>query len=433
MLILQYIELLNEKETLSRELDLSAHYKKSSDIVAIKDLLNNLNESLTINMKKLDLFEEDFFQHKNQIDQIKNTSENYNSLIQQLTNQKKQYFSQINRITREMAGDKPESKDDIIVDIIGTEENLSNAEKIRAIQKKAKEIQSEINDIKLKKNQSQVKLEELAPLFEIFEKDHQSLIEIIKSDKKRIGELQSELRNKFKEDKSIEIEDIDEVPIKSLRSSKELRSDLERIEAELNKYSFSDNYFNPQNPFDLSPIIKELTKLHKDIVNNKSNINISIDEKEINNCFKQFKLLENSISNIESIMNRFLLEININSQIRVILSEDQKNFFISILFIRREKEKVSFEELTTPEKIFFIIVFYLSIKLHMNKNHIIFSNVSILSQFNKAGSIYRTIRKILPIFEMEEFLSRSKLTFILANLELKKSIKNLKIITIQES
>ena len=72
-LILRYNELLKEKESLSRELELSNQYKKSSDSAASKDLLNKLNESLTLNMKKLKLFEEDFFQRKNQINQIKKT------------------------------------------------------------------------------------------------------------------------------------------------------------------------------------------------------------------------------------------------------------------------------------------------------------------------------------------------------------------------
>ncbi|MDX1797731.1 MAG: hypothetical protein R3255_03700, partial [Candidatus Lokiarchaeia archaeon] len=200
LLILQHIELLKKKESLSRELELSTRYKKSSDIAATKDLMNKLNESLTINTKKLALFEEDFIQRKNKINKIKNSIEEYNIRIQQLNNQKKQCFSQINRITREMAGDKPASKDDIKVDIIEFEGNLTNAEKIRAFQKKAKEIQSEIKDLESKRNQTQLKLEDLLPLFEIFEKDHQSLLDIISSDKRRIDELEVELRNKFKED-----------------------------------------------------------------------------------------------------------------------------------------------------------------------------------------------------------------------------------------
>ncbi|MFW9987862.1 MAG: hypothetical protein ACFFC3_04340, partial [Candidatus Odinarchaeota archaeon] len=87
---------------------------------------------------------------------------------------------------------------------------------------------------------------------------------------------------------------------------------------------------------------------------------------------------------------------------------------------------------TTPEKVFFIIVFYISIKLHTKSKNIILSNISILTKYNKAGSIYRTIRKILPLFEKDDILLGFNLIFILSNLELKKEIKNLKIKTIQE-
>ncbi|MFX1241115.1 MAG: hypothetical protein ACFFA7_07690 [Promethearchaeota archaeon] len=418
---------------MSKELELSTQYKKSSDIVAIKDLMNKLNESLIINTKKLNLFEEDFFQRKNKINKIKNTIKEYNLRIEQLNNQKKQCFSQINRITREMAGDKPASKDDIKVDLIEFEGNLTNAEKIRAFQKKAKEIQSEIKDLESKRNQTQLKLEDLLPLFEIFEKDHQSLLNIISSDKKRIDELEVELRNKLKEDINTEIENIDQIILNSLRSSKEIKSDLEKIENELNKQTLSDNYFNPQNPYDLSTVINNLTKLYEYITKNESKIIISNSEKGVTDCLKQFKELETSLSNIESIINNFLKEINVDSQFRIVLSEDQRNLFINILFNRREKPKARFEELTTPEKIFFIIVFYLSMKLHTNKTNIIFSNMSLLNQYNKAGSIFRTIKKILPLFEGNNNLFRFKLIFILPNLELKKTIKNLKIITMQES
>ncbi|MFX0145427.1 MAG: hypothetical protein ACFE9C_15290, partial [Candidatus Hodarchaeota archaeon] len=109
------------------------------------------------------------------------------------------------------------------------------------------------------------------------------------------------------------------------------------------------------------------------------------------------------------------------------------NFLCNLSFLRNDKEQLKFEELTTPEKIFFIIVFYLSIELHTNTKNIVFSNTSIINQYNKAGSIYRTIRKILPIFEMDDKLSKFNLVFILSNLELKRTIKNLNIITIKES
>ena len=133
------------------------------------------------------------------------------------------------------------------------------------------------------------------------------------------------------------------------------------------------------------------------------------------------------------VINKFLPKINLRSQFKIIVNNNIKNFFIDIKFLRSDKEQVDFDNLTTPEKIFFIIVFYISIKLHVRYENIIFSNISILNKYNKAGSIYRTIRKILPIFKKDHSLSKFNLIFIMANLELKKEIKNLKVNTIKES
>lgn len=433
MLILQYQKLLIEKNSLSKELELSTRYERSSEIATSKDLLNKLNESLNLNKQKLKFFEEDFIQHKNQINQIKKKLDEYNSIIKKLTDQKKKCFSQINRITRKMSGNKQESKNNIQINIIDSTSNLSNAEKIQAIQKKAKEIQSEIKNIESKKSQTYKKLEKFTPRFNILEKDHQSLLDIINTDKKRIQDLESEIKNRFKEGKSLGFQDFDSIDLKSLRSSKAIKNDIEKIEKEINTIKLPEESFNPQNPNNLSLIISKFSTLYEKIGNKDTEIVIKVNENEISKCFKQFAELENSISNIESLINLFLLQINLKSQLKIQLSADDKSFLISLIFIRKDKEHIKFEELTTPEKIFFIIVFYISIKLHINKPNIIFSNISILTQYNKAGSIYRTIRKILPIFEAEDRLSKFNLVFIISNLELKKTIKNLNIITINES
>lgn len=433
ILVLRYNLLFKKKESLLKELELSKHYKKSSDITASTDLIKKLNESLAINKKKLKFLEEDYFQQKNQVDQIKNTINEYNSKIQELTKQKKQYFSQINKITREMTGDTPELKKELNNNITESDTKITNAEKIKNFQKKAKGIQFEITNIMSKKSQTHLKLEEKTPVFEIYEKDYQELVEMINNEEKRINDLKSELKNKIRDEESTFNMDLDLIDLKSFKSSHEIKDDLKKTESELNKIILPKDFNTPQNPNDLTPIIKKLKELDEKIKNQESKIIITINEKEILECFEEFRRLEKNLNEIESLVNRFLSEINIRSQLRIIVNDDNKDFFIDITFIRNEKEKFDFEGLTTPEKIFFIIAFYISIKLNVKIENIIFSNASILSKYNKAGSIYRTIRKILPIFEMEDGLSRFNLIFIISNLELKREIKNLKINTIQES
>ena len=188
--------------------------------------------------------------------------------------------------------------------------------------------------------------------------------------------------------------------------------------------------YNLQKPGDLSSIIAKLSELDENIKNHESEIIINVNENEISECFEQFRKFEILINEIAFFINKFLPEINLKSQFRILISRDDKEFFIDIKFIRNDKERVNFDELTTPEKIFFIVVFYISVKLHIRNEKVIFSNVSILSKYNKAGSIYRTIRKILPIFEMDDALLKFNLVFIISNLELQKEIKNLKIKTL---
>ena len=111
-------------------------------------------------------------------------------------------------------------------------------------------------------------------------------------------------------------------------------------------------------------------------------------------------------------------------------SEDNQEFSIKIQFNRSKKEVIEFSDLTTPEKIFFILTFFIIIQVHLNAEWIIFSNLFIESKYNKRGSIFRTIKKILPLFESDLRLNKHNLLFILSNLEMKEEIENLNIINI---
>lgn len=428
--ILKYNVLFKKKESLLKNLELTEQHKKSSDITAINDLVKKLNESLTNNKNKLGFLEEDYFQWKNQVDQIKKTINQHNLKIQELTKRKKKYFSQINSITREMEGDTQELKKELIDKASETNSNLTNAEKIKNFQKKAKEIQYEINNIKSKISQTQIKLDELNPIFEIYKNDYQVVLEMITKEEEKIIDLQSELKNKIKDNEIVPVQDLDLNDFKSLRSSLEIEEEIKKVDAELNNIVITDDMYNLQKPGDLSSIIAKLSELDEKTKNHESEIIINVNENEISECFEQFRKFEIIINEIAFFINKFLPEINLKSHFRILISSDDKEFFIDIKFIRNDKERVNFDELTTPEKIFFIIIFYISVKLHIRNEKIIFSNVSILSKYNKAGSIYRTIRKILPIFEMEDVLSKFNLVFIISNLELQKEIKNLKIKTL---
>ncbi|MFX1428228.1 MAG: hypothetical protein ACFFBE_17375 [Promethearchaeota archaeon] len=424
--------LLKEKEKLLKELEITEEFEKSSDIAAMSDLLDKLNKSLIDNKRKLKYLEEDYNQRKNQIDQLSNTIKNYKAQIQELTKKKKEYFTQINRIAREMSGDPSDKEGDsnFNLEINGS---LSNAQKIRVFQKKAKEVQSNINDLNMKVEETNVKFKEFNPLYKSYKQDYDKLKKIIETDEKRIEELELELKMKVIKEKINADQSYNKLDFKSIRSKNEIKNALNRNKDELETISTTKNSSIIENPDDLAELIKNFTDLNDYLKNNQKEIRISKNEEEIKQIIESFQKFEILLDELESIINVLLSQINLKSNFSVLLSIDNKRFFIQIGFTRNNKEKTTFEELTTPEKIFFIIIYIISIEIQLRNQNILFSNLFIPTNYNKAGSIFRTIRKILPLFENEEDFSNYNLIFILSNLEMKKEIKNVKIITIKEN
>ena len=52
----------------------------------------------------------------------------------------------------------------------------------------------------------------------------------------------------------------------------------------------------------------------------------------------------------------------------------------------------------------FIVSLFISTGVLLNQENIIFSNLFIPKMYNKGGSIYRTIRKIIPLFDYNRAL-----------------------------
>ena len=75
-------------------------------------------------------------------------------------------LNQINKITRQMEGSETDYSDDSFLRL-GIDINLTNSEKIRALQKKAKNTLYETKNIKQKSKQSRTEFEELLPNYEI--------------------------------------------------------------------------------------------------------------------------------------------------------------------------------------------------------------------------------------------------------------------------
>ena len=426
LLILQFKLnlILKLKENFLNEIEIRRELQKSSDFTASSDLLNKLNESLVINKKKLEYLEEDYFKHRNQIDQFKITLDSLRLKVEKLTKQKKEYFSNINKITREMGGNS-NNQEHKLEDNLDFDENLTNSQRIRALQKRARETQNEINRINSRFSKTKLKYEEFRPLFETYEQDYQRIIERIELDEKKISELESKLELKINISRNSM--PLDKIKLQSIRTIQEIENDIKEADSEIKVISFQG--IDPKNFNKCTNKIKEFDKFLSD---NGSEIKIDKNVGELKGIFKAYQKFEIIVDELESIINKFLVEVNLKASFRLLLSKDNQKFIIQLNFIRNNKESIDFNELTTPEKIFFVIILYISFELQIDKHNIIFSNLIIPVEFNKAGSIFRTIRKIIPIFEKEKNFGKFNLIFIFSNLEMKKEVKNLKIIKIQK-
>ncbi|MBY9019412.1 MAG: hypothetical protein KGD67_00015 [Candidatus Lokiarchaeota archaeon] len=420
-----------KKKILSNELELSKIRKFSSDALATADLMKSLTESINNNKVKLSYIKEDYFQRKDQIDKIKKDLTNYESLILEQSQIKKNCFNQINKITRQLEGTKTDNEEDSFLRL-GIDTNLTNSEKIRALQKKAKDTQYEINKIKIRSKQSQVEFEELSPNYEIYRKDYEDILEIINEDEKRLRQVQKIYKKELYEYEDIQFKKMEELFSQSIRPSLEIEHEIKRVESELDNLSFSNDLNKKNFPNKIPIMIEKFKELDATLSESQENIKINVKEEEIEGIFEDFHIFENNIKNLEQNMNKFLKEIQLQVQFNLVTNQMNTDFLLKTNFTRNYKIGLNFENLTTPEKIFFIISFFLSLKVLSNSKNIIFSNLFLLPEYNKGGSIFRTFRKILPLFESDENFSNINIILLMSNLELNKDIDNLKIIKVNE-
>ena len=191
LLTFRYIFLSERKNQLVRELELAKKHKKSSELSAIVDLINKLKDSIKTNQNKLNYIKEDYFKRKNQLEQIEGDISLLDDKIQELNQIKKSCFNQINRITRQIEGSTNKQENDSLLKL-GIDDNLTNSEKIRALQKKAKETQYEIRQIKSRSKQIKEELGRLTPHYDIYKNDYEEILTSIKDDENRIRMLQIE-------------------------------------------------------------------------------------------------------------------------------------------------------------------------------------------------------------------------------------------------
>ncbi|TKJ22441.1 MAG: hypothetical protein CEE43_06000 [Promethearchaeota archaeon Loki_b32] len=302
--------------------------------------------------------------------------------------------------------------------------NLSYSKRFQELNKQAKNFQYKIKKTSEKLNNVRLELEKYTTRFDILELNYQDLLNHLNTDKNKQNEIKKELGNKLNEN-------LDKFRISDLlKSTEEINKQIQKIEDEMYSIRKSNQFLNINHPNIFLKIKEEFKSLQIKISDNQE-INTLLKETEIIECIENFKQMENLIQNLEKLLNNFLLQIYLKLEIETMISQDNKNIEFQLNFFQvRKKTILSFNELTTPEKVFFVIVFYISIKIMFNFKNIIFSNILLPKTYNKRGSIFRTLRKIIPVFERENNLKSFNLIFILSNLAMKEQIKNLNVLTI---
>ncbi len=414
--ILNYNDFIKEKESLLKQEKIIKNMHDRKDMAEIFTKLKELKASIIINKRKLTYFEEDYYKAKNREDRFKKSITSLKIKIEGLNSKKRKFSDKINKLIKEM--------DDPNLRKAKLEDNFSYSEKILELKRGVRECQYEIKTTSKKLNSFLHEFNNFVFRLEKLEKDHQKLLNILDKDYNKMKDIKTEIGEKLREN----LDDFDEIYL--LKSLEQVIAELQEIENKMNSISESNQFFNKEQPKDLTKIQEEII-LIKNVILEKQKIKTPVKESEIFETIVDFRSLDKKINSLEELVNTFLLQIYLKSHLDITISEDNKNLFLNLNFLKiRKQNSLNFNELTTPEKIFFVIVLYISIKILLNSKNIIFSNLLLPSFYNKRGSIFRTIKKIIPVFEREEILKGFNLIFLLTNLEMREQINNLKVITI---
>ncbi|TFF90887.1 MAG: hypothetical protein EU548_00720 [Promethearchaeota archaeon] len=427
------VYLNKKKDQLEQKLKIAKIGKKSSDLSAKTDLLEKLTNSIEKNKNKLNYLKEDYQKAKNQFEQITNNLKEKKIQTNDLTAKKKGFFDEINKITREMEK-APRNSDSKDLDLnIKPTPNTSNYEKIKAFRKKAKECQYQVNKINQQILEQRNKLEEIRPKYEQIKSDYEKLLDLIQKDEKRVANIKKDLQDNFKKDHEDLTEDLNLKSIDITETPQQIELEIQQVNAQLNPIleKWGQEEYTPSNLFET--IKKKINNYSKALNQQKDTLTSPLPLEDIKEVINHFRKVEDLLSRIEAISNTFLKEINLKTLIQILLDMDSDAFLIQFKFIRSQKEHIGFQDLTTPEKVFFVTILHIAFKILTNTQKIIFSNLFLPKDYNKRGSLYRTIRKALPIFKEHENYNQYSLLFIISKLEMKKPIKGINLIEIEES
>ncbi|MEJ2279645.1 MAG: hypothetical protein P8Y70_18170 [Candidatus Lokiarchaeota archaeon] len=216
-----------------------------------------------------------------------------------------------------------------------------------------------------------------------------------------------------------------------LRTPREVKDEIDELDSQIQNIidtrKFTENYLPENIPFLIEKVSDKLNLTQKLKFDLEKDDNLEVDL-----IFKAFHKIEQLLNEFEVKINPLLREINLNISLNLSISKITDKFLIEPKFQRNKEKKLKFNDLTTPEKVYITICFIIVIQLINNLKQIIVSNTFLPEKFNKKGSIFRTIKKLLNLVRNDQSFKDISLTFIIKNFEPKKMIQNLNVIKINE-
>jgi len=403
---LQLSIILNENENLEKLLEIRMKIDKKPNLKDTIDEINNLNNMIIEKNQTLNYLDEDFTKQKMKRDRFSTSINSLQTELKNLSLQKEKEFKKINTIT----GENEASRE--------MDNELTDSQRILKLQQQVRDYNYEMKKINENLEEESAEFREFKLNFSIIEDDFKLLESTIDDYYNKLDKLKKKLAEAI----DTELDELETSDL--LKSHNQIIKCIEDNNLKIKNIQ-KHKFFDKNQSDTLSPIYEELTNIKSNLTKNKFNFTKDDIEKSVD----FYQSIKSKIIKLEEIINKFLMQIYLKYSLEITI-KDNKNLFIKQKFFQiRKKTTLNFNELTTPEKIFFLIVLDISLRILFNKN-IIYSNIFLPAIYNKHGSIIRTLRKIIPVFERETELQKLNLIFILSNVAMKETIKNLEVINI---
>jgi len=396
----------NENENLEKLLEIRKKIDKKPNPKDTLDEIRDLNNLIIEKKQTLNYLEEDFIKQKMKRDRFSKSINSLQTKLKNLNQQKEKSFKKINVLT----GENEASRD--------TDNELTDSQKILKLQQQVRDYNYEMKKINKIIEEESAEFREFKLNFSIIEEDYKLLESTINDYDNKLNNLKKELA----EDIDTELDEFEMSDL--LKSHNQIIKCIQENDFKIKNIQ-KHKFFDKNQSDALSPIYKELANIKSNLTKNK--INFTKDDIEKSVDF--YQNIKSKIIKLEEIINKFLMQIYLKYSLEITIKDNKYLFIKQKFFQIRKKTTLNFNELTTPEKIFFLIVLDISFRILFNKK-IIYSNIFLPVIYNKHGSIIRTLRKIIPVFERETELQNFNLIFILSNVAMKERIKNLEVINI---